>query len=384
VNSIDNFYSSVSHLKVLDGVTEYRSWHSFIKDRMPEWTGEDFFIFKKGQWMGLLAILLISISFFGLARAIATFILRIKIRQKSLDLNVEEQYESTMPFGCLLFSLTWLVGVRQLEFDLEVLQIFTRGAYIATAFSAVWSTLKIVDYISLHFKKLAAKTTNRFDDVLVPMLSKTAKVLVLSFGALLIAHSLTFDVASILAGLGIGGVAVALAAKDTISNLFGSVTVLMDKPFHLGDYVVLEKGLEGTVEEVGFRSTRLRTPINSLVTLPNSVLANMAIDNYGMRKVRRFKTKLAIDHKTATSTMEEFCERIRYSIRMNPMVQTEDQFVSVYEITSSSIEILVSVYFLSSNMQSELVERQKLIFEIVNVANELGVKFSQPVQVVQG
>ena len=113
-----------------------------------------FFIFKKGQWMGLLAILLISISFFGLARAIATFILRIKIRQKSLDLNVEEQYESTMPFGCLLFSLTWLVGVRQLEFDLEVLQIFTRGAYIATAFSAVWSTLKIVDYISLHFKKL--------------------------------------------------------------------------------------------------------------------------------------------------------------------------------------------------------------------------------------
>jgi MscS family membrane protein len=384
VNSIDNFYSSVAHLKVLDGVTEYRSWHSYIKDRMPEWTNDEFLIFKKGQWMGLLAILLISISFFGVARAIATFILRIKIKQKSLDLNEDEQYESTLPFGFLLFSLTWLVGVRQLEFDLEVLQIFTRGAYIATAFSAVWSTLKIVDYISLHFKKLAAKTTNRFDDVLVPMLSKTAKVLVLSFGALLIAHSLTFDVASILAGLGIGGVAVALAAKDTISNLFGSVTVLMDKPFHLGDYVVLEKGLEGTVEEVGFRSTRLRTPINSLVTLPNSVLANMAIDNYGMRKVRRFRTKLAIDYKASPSVMEEFCERIRYSVRMNPMVQTEDQVVSVYEITPNSIEILVSVYFLSSNMQSELTERQKLIFEIINIANELGVKFSQPVQFVQG
>jgi MscS family membrane protein len=179
-------------------------------------------------------------------------------------------------------------------------------------------------------------------------------------------------------------VAVALAAKDTISNLFGSVTVLMDKPFHLRDYIVLEKGLEGTVEEVGFRSTRIRTPINSLVTLPNNVLANIAIDNYGMRKVRRFKTKLAIDFKTPPTLMEEFCERIRYSVRMNPMVQTEDQVVSVYEITPSSIEILVSVYFLSSNMQSELTERQKLIFEIINVANELGVKFSQPVQMVQG
>ena len=177
---------------------------------------------------------------------------------------------------------------------------------------------------------------------------------------------------------------VVLAAKDTISNLFGSVTVLMDKPFHLGDYVVLEKGLEGTVEEVGFRSTRLRTPINSLVTLPNSVLANMAIDNYGMRKERRFRTKLAIDYKTSPSVMEEFCERIRYNIRMNPMVQTEDQFVSVFEITPTSIEILVSIYFLSSNMQSELTERQKLIFEIINIANELGVKFSQPVQMVQG
>lgn len=380
VSTIGNFYSSVSPLKVVEGVTEYRNWRTRFKERMPAWTSEEFFILKKGQWLGLFALFAIAIIFFGSIRFIATTYLRFKVKQQSLDLTDKDQFKSTLPFGCLAFSVTLLIGIRFLELDVEMLEVLIRASYIMTAFFSVWSALKIVDYISLHFEKIASNTANKFDDVLVPMLKKTSKVLVVSFGALLVAHSLTFDVASILAGLGIGGVAVALAAKDTISNLFGSVTVIIDRPFQIGDYVSLEKSLEGTVEVVGFRSTRIRTPYNSLVTLPNSVLANMAIDNYGMRRVRRYKTFLQLEYATPLKKIEDFCERVRYLIQLNPLIQKENAIVSLYEMNSSSIDIMLVVFFVTEEQKVELAERQRFIFDILKIAEELGVNFAYPSQ----
>lgn len=382
VSSIENFYSSVAPLKVVDGVTEYRNWRSQIKDKMPQWTAEEFLTLKKGQWLGLCILFSIALIFLGITRFLATIYLRYKVNQKYLDFGMEDQYKSTLPFGLLVFSLTWLIGIRFLEFDISALGFFTRASYITTAFFMVWSALKLVDYTSLHFEKMASSTANKFDDVLVPMLKKTSKVLVVAFGAILIAHSLTFDVASILAGLGIGGVAVALAAKDTISNLFGSVTVLMDRPFQIGDYVSLEKNLEGTVEQVGFRSTRVRTPYNSLVTVPNSVLANMAIDNYGMRRVRRYKTFVNLEYSTPLDKIEEFCERLRYMIALNPLIQKETAVVYLYEMGTSSIDIMITIFFVTEEQKVELSERHKFISDILSLANEMKVNFAYPTQTV--
>ena len=380
VNTIENFYSSVAQMKVVDGVIEYRNWRSRIKERMPTWTSEEFLMFKKGQWLGLFALMIFSLGAFTLVRFVATTYLRYKVNHRFLDFVEKEQFHSTRPFGFLAFSLSWLIGIRLLELDVDMLEIFIRASYILTAFSSVWSALKIVDYVGLHFEKIAAGTANRFDDVLVPMIKKTSKVLVVAFGALLVAHSLTFDIASILAGLGIGGVAVALAAKDTISNLFGSVTVIIDRPFQIGDYVSLEKNLEGTVEQVGFRSTRIRTPYNSLVTLPNSVLANMAIDNYGMRKVRRYKTFLQLEYKTSHAKLDEFCEGLKELIKSNPLIQKDNAIVSIYEMNSSSIDIMLVVFFLTADVKVELFERHQFIVSVLKLAESLQVKFAYPTQ----
>lgn len=382
VSSIENFYSSVAQLRVVEGVTEYRNWRSQIKDRMPAWTSEEFLTLKKGQWLGLLVLFFISLAFMTLVRFLATTYLSYKVNQQFLDFKAVDQFKSTRPFGLLAFALTWMIGIRFLEFDIGTFEFFGRASYIMTAFFMVWSALKVVDYVSLHFEKLAESTSNKFDDVLVPMLKKTSKVLVVAFGAILIAHSLTFDVASILAGLGIGGVAIALAAKDTISNLFGSVTVLMDRPFQIGDYVSLEKTLEGTVEQVGFRSTRIRTPYNSLVTLPNSVLANMAIDNYGMRRVRRYKTFVQLEYSTPLAKIEEFCERLRYLIQLNPLIQKDNAIVSLYEMSSSSIDIMVTVFIVTEELKIELAERHKFISDILKLAAEMKVAFAYPTQTV--
>ncbi len=378
VESIENFYTAVSHQKVIHGITEYRNWKTGFKEKMPAWTSEAFLMFKKGQWLGLIAILIVSIALFTLVRSIITGVIRLKVRSRSIEMNSHDQYSSTRPFGYLAFGLSWLIGVRFLEFDVDMLEAFVRASYILTAFFFVWSALKIVDYVSLYFEKRAETTHNKFDDVLIPMLKKTSKVIVVAFGILLIAHSLTFDIASIVAGLGIGGVAVALAAKDTISNFFGSVTVIIDRPFQIGDYVILDKGIEGSVEEVGFRSTRLRTPVKSLVTIPNSVLANMAIDNYGMRRVRRFSTTLQMEYNTPVEKLQEFCDRIHYEIQLNPMLLKEEPLVNINELTQTSVNIAVTVFIQTSDFKLEIQEKHKFIKRILEIAGEVGVKFALP------
>lgn len=376
VSSIEKFYASVANLKVVEGVVEYKNWRTRFKSYMPDWTSEELLMFTKGQWLGFIFIFGLAMMALSIVRFLSTAYIARIIKRESLDFKEKNQYKSTLPFGLLAFSLVSLLGIRFLELDLGTYDLLVRCFYILIAFTSVWSSLKIVDLFSMHFSKIAKDTHNKFDDALVPMLSKTSKVVVIAFGTILIAHSLTFDIGSILAGLGIGGVAIALAAKDTISNLFGSVTVIMDRPFLIGDFVSLDKGLEGTIEEVGFRSTRIRTPHQSLVSLPNNVLANMAIDNFGMRGSRRFKTTLFIDYGTPISAVEDFCERLRYSCKIHPMIDPSRVQIYMNDLTDSSISVLFNVFISTQEGDVELQERHKLIVEILSVAKEMGVVFS--------
>jgi MscS family membrane protein len=371
VSSIEKFYATVANLKVVEGVVEYKNWRMRFKSHMPDWTSEDFLMFTKGQWLGFLIIFSLGILALSLVRFLSTKYIERMIRKESLDFKEKNQYKSTLPFGLLAFSLIGAGGIRFLELDLDSYDLLTRGFYILIAFTSVWSSLKIVDLFSIHFAKIAKDTHNKFDDALVPMLSKTSKVIVVAFGTILVAHSLTFDI-----GLGIGGVAVALAAKDTISNLFGSVTLITDRPFLIGDFVSLDKGLEGTIEEVGFRSTRIRTPHQSLVSLPNNLLANMAIDNFGMRGARRFRTILQIDYNVPILKVEEYCERLRYACKIHPMIDPTRAQVYINDLTDSSISILFNVFITTQDGEVELQERHKLIVEILSVAREMDITFS--------
>ena len=378
VATIGELYASVAHLPVVDGVMEYKNWKTKLRAYLPAWAGEEFLMFTKGQWLGFLVIFVVGILALSLVRFLTAIYIRDMVKKESLNFKEEELYKSTLPFGLLAFSLVGMGGVRTLDLELDAYEVLIRAFYILIALTSVWSSLKIVDLISMHFTKIAKDTSNKFDDVLVPMLSKTSKVLVVAFGTILVAHSLTFDIGSILAGLGIGGVAVALAAKDTISNLFGSVTVIMDRPFLIGDYVILDKGLEGTVEEVGFRSTRIRTPHQSLVSLPNNVLANMAIDNYGMRGSRRFRIFLQMDYNSPIEKLEEFCERLRYLCKIHPIIEPSTSQIYINDMTDKSINILLNVFFKTQEGNVELDERHKLIVEILKIANEIGVRFAYP------
>ena len=152
-----------------------------------------------------------------------------------------------------------------------------------TIWCIIWYLLLVTDKVTLFAAKKAGETEDKLDDMIVPMVSGTVKVILVTIGVLLVVQNLGYSVSSLITGLGIGGAALALASKDTLANMFGALVVFLDRPFNVGDWISLN-GFEGTVEEIRFRTTMIRTFDNSLVMMPNSYLTNACVNNWERRE----------------------------------------------------------------------------------------------------
>ncbi len=382
VESIEEFEKLVSQNDVVQGAVELSDWKTKLKSQMPIWTSDKDFILKNGQWLGLFAIIFLAILLAKLVRLyILSFILGV-FKEKKLSYNDDYKKSLFSPFELTTSLIVVFIGIRILELPHGVLGVSLRLIQIALTMSSVWATLFFVEICFQYFTKQAEKTASKFDDILIPLLKTATKVFVFSIGLVFIGHSLTINVSNIIAGLGIGGLAFALAAKDTISNLFGSLTVVLDKPFEIGDWVTLGNGVEGNVEAVGFRSTRIRTFYDSQITVPNSQLTNIHIDNFGRRQYRRFSTKIGVEYSTPPEKIEAFCEGIRNLIASYP--NTRKDYFNVYftEMGSSSLNILLYVFFKVSDWSEELNEKHRLLIDILRLGNKMGVNFAFPTQTV--
>ncbi|MCW8848125.1 MAG: mechanosensitive ion channel family protein, partial [Sedimenticola sp.] len=236
-----------------------------------------------------------------------------------------------------------------------------------------------VDIIAVYLMRRALATENKLDDALVPLIPKTLKIFITVIGFVFIADNINVDISSLLAGLGLGGLAFALAAKDMVQNLFGSVTVLMDRTFSVGDWVVVGS-VEGSVESIGFRSTRIRTFYNSVVTVPNSKFITADVDNMGERRFRRLSCKLSLTYDTPPDRIEAFCEGVRELIRRHPYMRKDYYQVYLNEFAASSLNVLLYVFWETPEWNTELRERHRFLLDILRLAKRLGVEFAFPTQ----
>lgn len=349
----------------------------WVRGRVPGWGLDRLLLLEVWQWFALLALALLGVFLDRLVRLILRFWLR-KILIKSDKLRKQDALtDFEKPVGILAMALVWWVLLPLLHLPLVALAALLFASKLVAAFAGVWAAYKLVDLVSAHLMTVAKDTDTQLDDILVPMLRRALKILVVAFGVIFIAQNLDIDVTSLLAGLGIGGIAIALAAKDTVENLFGSVTVLTDRPFRIGDWVVIGEE-EGTVEEIGFRSTRIRTFYNSLITVPNALLVRSAVDNLGQRRYRRFKTTIGVQYDTPPDRVDEFCEGIRELIRTQEHTRKDYFMVYLNEFSDSSLGILLYTFFETPDWPAELEARHTLMLEIIRLAHRLGVEFAFP------
>ncbi len=268
-----------------------------------------------------------------------------------------------------LFGLgSWLGRVVEVA-----LRIVAAGAGVMLAYRAV-------DVFSAVLQKRAEKTESKLDDVLVPLLRKSMKVVVVVLGAIFVLQNLDVDVGSLLAGASLGGLAFTLAAKDTVANFFGAVNILTDQPFGVGDWVVIDGRHEGIVEEVGIRSTRIRTFYNSLLTIPNAKVADAAVDNYGARRYRRTYVKIGVRYDTTPEQMEAFCEGIRAIIQANPHTRKDYYEVHFSGFGDFALEVMLYFFFEVPTWSDELRERHNVFLDVMRLAQRLGIDFAFPTQ----
>ena len=333
------------------------------------------------QYAGVFLVLLIAF----VTRKISEFFLRkfanwlIKHTPPKWDENIVLQ--SVKPVSFLIFTLFIRLFYADLQLPVRMNAAIKFALEVMIAGSLLWLAFKLVDFFCDHLRRITAKTDTKLDDQLIPLLRKALKVFGFTIGALVLVQSFGYSISSVLAGLGIGGVAVALAAQDTIANFFGSVMIFADKPFQIGDWIITGK-VEGTVEEVGFRSTRIRTFYNSVISVPNSKLASSDVDNLGLRRYRRIKEVLSLTYSTTAQQMQAFVEGIRAIIQANRYMRKDFYEIHFNGYGNSSLNVLVYCFLEVDSWSDELREKHNFFLEILRLAEELGVEFAFPTQTV--
>lgn len=349
----------------------------WIRSRLPEWLKARTVLLENWQWIGLLLAILLGVILNRLAVYLLRGIIARLLHRRRLEVEDGVLYRGLRPFGIMAMGALWWLGLLFLDLPAQVTLIFGVAAKLLVVGAGVWGAYRLVDVMCALLAEKAARTATKFDDILIPLLRTTLKVFITAFGIVFLASNLNIDVSSLLAGLGIGGLAFALAAQDTVKNLFGSVTILVDRTFSIGDWVKVGD-VEGTVEEVGLRSTRIRTFYNSLVTIPNSTMLGATIDNLGRRRYRRWYTHIGVTYDTPPEKLEAFCEGIRELIRRHPYTRKDYYHVYLHNFAESSLEIMLYVFWETPDWGTELRERHRLFIDIVRLAGRLGVEFAFP------
>ena len=304
VSRARGFYDLVSDLPYLKGSGQGALYDSpALEKYVPVWARSKTLNMYHWQWFGILIGIFLGLVFKRFAQIVVKIGKKVSKKSKAdLDDLIVEAIER--PLGYIVATAIWFLCLTTIQIEGMPYDILSTAIQVVFSVSLVWFILNLTSVLTNHLKKLASRNDFPLDDQLVPLFQKALRLFIVIFGALISAQNLGINVMSLLAGLGLGGLAFALAAKDTAANFFGSVMILWDQPFKVGDWVK-STDAEGTVEEIGFRSTRIRTFYNSEISIPNSKLANENIDNMGALKDRTHYQEVYLTAKQKLDYIEK-------------------------------------------------------------------------------
>lgn len=266
----------------------------------------------------------------------------------------------------------------------SILEGWTIAVKIVLAFAVGYAVMKLVDVLEAWLMEAADRTVTSLDNMLVPILRRSMRITIILITILFILDLIVGleNIKSILVGAGVGGLAIALAAKETVANLIGSITIFADRPFQIKDLVELD-GQLGHVEDVGFRSTRIRTWDGHLVTMPNDKVVNSTIDNLGARPAIRRKSDITITYDSGTEKAAKAVQIIKDILADIPEIDTHpDRSIRVYfnEFNSASLNIMMIYWVRPADWWLFHAVNEKVNLEMMRRFAEAGIEFAFPTQ----
>ncbi|MFT6397803.1 MAG: MscS family membrane protein [Bradymonadia bacterium] len=277
----------------------------------------------------------------------------------------------------IYFGLLWP------QFPARPQAFIDSGFTVAVILIVGWAALRSIDIALSFLTGVAAKTDNRLDDHLVPLVGRILRVAVIALVALVALQELGINVAGLIAGLGVGGLALALAAKDTVANWFGALMIYTDRPFEIGD-TIKTSGVVGAVEDVGLRSTRIRTVEKTLVTMPNSTLANGQIENLSWRTNRKAVANYALSLDTSAGIVRASTSAIQEILATTDGIKALSWDVNLTDVTATEMTLLVQYLTQTTAWSEFLAIREDVHLKVLEALSEAGARLAVPTtQVIQ-
>jgi len=308
--------------------------------------------------------------------------LKEKDRREVLALTMQTLAK---PLALVVFAIGFQIALTShvLKMSPNVAVVAEKIALVLRSLSIAYLIYKLVDIPDHMLQTLADRTESKIDDMLVPLVRKTLRVIIVIIAGLYLGERVLGQrPATLLASLGVGGLAIALAARDTISNFFGSLMILADKPFQVGDRIEID-GKTGNVEEVGFRSTKIRTLSGHLVTIPNSLVASSCVENIGARPYIRRTLNVTVTYDTPPEKLARGVEIIKEILADHDGMDPEKPpRVHFNEFNDTSLNIIVIYWYHPGDYFSFLEFSEKFNFELLRRFNEEGIEFAFPTQTV--
>ncbi|MDB6041245.1 MAG: Low conductance mechanosensitive channel YnaI [Verrucomicrobiales bacterium] len=284
------------------------------------------------------------------------------------------------PLKLIVFIIFLHIGLEVFHWPTWIAVWLKKGLYVIIAFSITYMVLRVVDLLISHWRvRAATKEDTTFNEQLFPIVSRSLKTFVILVAVLVTADNLQINIRSAIAGLSIGGLALGLAAQDTVANLFGAVAVFMDKPFKLGDAVRVES-FEGNVEAIGLRSTRIRNPDGHLITVPNKTMGNAVVTNLTRRPNFRTMMNIGITYDTSSAKLEEAVAILNDVLAKEAL--THDRIVSFNRFADSSLNIQVLHWMKTTDYKEYMRVLHVMNMAIKQRFDAAGIGFAFPTQTV--
>lgn len=378
----NNWYFSEETIENLDKVYKdtFPIEFSWFNKRFPEFfktTVNDVLIWKP---VAVLITLIICVILFYILEPVLFFLLRLFqrlfFRKISDGRTMKVLHELAKP-------IVFIVIIRFINKVLPSLQMVKLNALMLTGLKIaetvfwIFVVLKLLKVILNFYHEHNPEEKTKLDRQLAPILNKVMQGIVVFIGFLHILTLFGVDPTTVLAGASIGGVAVAFAAQDSVKNLIGTMVIFLDKPFQLDDWIEFA-GVEGSVERVGFRSTKIRAADTTLFQVPNSKISEADINNKGLRVFRRYTTEVGVRYDTPPDLIEAFVVGIKKLIALHPSTKSQSYNVDFISFGASSLNIMVNVYFKGLDWGQEQESKHILHLGIVRLAESLGVQFAFP------
>jgi MscS family membrane protein len=278
--------------------------------------------------------------------------------------------------GCIYLA-TLIVGADMSLSD-AVRTLIHKSYLVAVGLIVLWGVYRLVDVFAQYLDDFASKEDDAMRGQFIPVIKQSLRIFTLIVGGLTILSSLDVDIKALLGGLGIGGVAIALAAQDAVGNFIGTLSIFTDRPFKVGDWIIVGDKVDGNVEQIGFRSTKVRTWPKTLMSIPNKVLATEVVDNWSRMPKRRVKMTVGVTYATTADQMETLLQRIRQLLEEDEGVDSDFFLVRFTDFGASSLDIFLYYFTKSIRWDEHLAVRERVNLKMMRTIREMGLSIAFP------